>query len=143
MNPTGLTAGQEAQNQYTALVKDFAAFNALALANAPAGGTAIVMVPSLPAIQLVFALAAAGMQPTAAEFAAIWGPQTVPAPEGATTAPAQYVLGPQLGPNTWVLDTLGEFPAIGTVIPIGTLQYTVGAAGPFKYTATLVEGVAQ
>jgi hypothetical protein len=140
-NPlTGLSAAQEAQNQYNALVAALAPSNKVALAAAVAGGTGTIWLPSLPALQMLFALGAAGLQPTTAQVAAVLTAVTVPVTPAQPVAAPEYVLGPQLGPFTWALDSLGAFPNIGTQITIGGQQYVVGALGEagLRYTATLV-----
>lgn len=136
-NPSQVTPSILGQEEYNALVQGYADQNAGAEAQAAPGQAVPILVPSLTAIQVVQALAAAGMTPTPAMYAAQVTVQMV-VPNPAATAPPPYSLGAAIGSGSYVLQASGAYPAAGDKIQIGGQIYLVEWLNMFNMKATLV-----
>jgi hypothetical protein len=137
-NPSQVTPAILAQELYEAFVSALAPQNAAIVKAAAPGQSVTILVPSLTAIQLVQALAGAGLIPTSAQLAAQVGTYTyVPTPAAPTAA--LYNIGAQIAPGIYALTATGPFPAEGSTIVVNGVNYEVIALTPFEFGAQVIQ----
>jgi hypothetical protein len=140
-NPSQLTPSQSAFEMWQSLTNGWGPQNAAAQAITPTSKTVTITVPNLAAMELVYALLAAGITPTPAQLAAQMQQETVP---GTLSTPAplpNYIFGNQIGtnPTEYILDDTEGVPDVdGPPITVNGEQWEVGALSPFTFTATLI-----
>jgi hypothetical protein len=137
-NPSQVTTAILAQELYEAFVSALAPQNAAIVKAAAPGQSVTLLVPSLTAIQLVQALAGAGLIPTSAQLAAQVGTYTY-IPVAATPAAPPYTLGAEVAPGLYVLTSDGSFPNIGATISVNGVNYEVIALTPFEFGAQVIQ----
>jgi hypothetical protein len=137
-DPSQVTPAILGQETYEALVAGYAPQNAGLEKQAAPGQSVTISVPSLAAIQLVEAVAAAGIQPTPAMIAAQVTAVTF-VPNAAAAPPPPYSLGRQIGSGMYILNASGPYPPANTEVSINGQNYFVQWYNMFNMSATLIQ----